>query len=261
LTKCLYFGNILRDNKNVCRTGKLFLLLGHLVNVTFSNARDKGDALKCRYWASNGRKDTLKYPMYTLYRLVAHYVHVISQARALAALPLVISATAVQAASPIAPYTMSLDTSTPQAVTVSHQPAPNFDTEVLQPLRATQAQAKARAAAEAKRAAAAKQAQEAAARAAQAATVSQTAPVVVAGDIDGLLQALRFCEAGGDYTRNSGNGYYGAYQYNIGSWASYGGYARADLAPAAVQDAKAKADIARRGWTPWPSCARRIGAM
>lgn len=34
------------------------------------------------------------------------------------------------------------------------------------------------------------------------------------------LSALRQCEAGGSYSRNSGNGYYGAYQFSIATWNS-----------------------------------------
>lgn len=69
---------------------------------------------------------------------------------------------------------------------------------------------------------------------------------------------LRFCESGGDYSKNTGNGYYGAYQYDISTWAGYGGYARADLAPSAVQDAKAQETFARRGASPWPVCGRYL---
>lgn len=52
------------------------------------------------------------------------------------------------------------------------------------------------------------------------------------------LLALRTCEAGGNYAENTGNGFYGAYQFTIATWNHWNtGYARADLAPASVQDA------------------------
>jgi hypothetical protein len=122
---------------------------------------------------------------------------------------------------------------------------PDFDIEVVAPLKAKQA---------AQAAAAAKQAKLAAARAA--------APkAVYGGTIDGAFALLRQCEAGGNYATNTGNGYYGAYQYNLGTWANYQGYARPDLAPPAVQDAKARETQARRGWSPWPGCARKLGLM
>jgi resuscitation-promoting factor RpfB len=73
------------------------------------------------------------------------------------------------------------------------------------------------------------------------------------------LARLRMCEAGGHYDRNSGNGYYGAYQYDIGTWGGYMGYARADLAPPEVQDQKVYETYLRRGWKPWPTCSVKLG--
>jgi hypothetical protein len=145
---------------------------------------------------------------------------------------------------------------------------PNFDAEVLQPLRATQ-QAKAEAdakAAEAEAARIAAEAEAAALAAKQAATAkaklaaAQTRSVIGPATGDVWYQ-LRMCEAGNDYARNSGNGYYGAYQYNLSTWGGYGGYDRPDLAPPAVQDAKAQETQAARGWSPWPACARKLGLM
>ncbi|HEU5187690.1 MAG TPA: ubiquitin-like domain-containing protein [Candidatus Saccharimonadales bacterium] len=79
------------------------------------------------------------------------------------------------------------------------------------------------------------------------------------GAFQEALARLRACEAGGRYDRNSGNGYYGAYQYDISTWANYQGYARADLAPPEVQDQKAYETYKRRGWQPWPSCRIKLG--
>lgn len=147
----------------------------------------------------------------------------------------------------------STSTHTIQLTTNSYQPlvvasvTPSFDEAVVSPLRAAQA------------------AEEASQKAAQKAKtvvrkVTQKAAPLVIGGSDAFAQ-LRFCEAGGDYTKNTGNGYYGAYQYNIGTWANFGGFARPDLAPPEVQDAKARETQARRGWSPWPSCARKLGLM
>lgn len=79
------------------------------------------------------------------------------------------------------------------------------------------------------------------------------------GSLDDAMARLRACEAGGNYNRNSGNGYYGAYQYNISTWANYGGYALPSDAPAAVQDQKAAETYKRRGWQPWPGCTVKLG--
>ena len=77
------------------------------------------------------------------------------------------------------------------------------------------------------------------------------------GGFAGALSQLRSCE--GSYTSNTGNGYYGAYQYDISTWANFGGYANASLAPPAVQDEKAWQTYKSRGWSPWPSCSRKLG--
>ena len=81
--------------------------------------------------------------------------------------------------------------------------------------------------------------------------------VSFAGDV--WLQ-LRLCESGGDYTKNTGNGYYGAYQFSPGTWDSMGtGYGYAHEAPPEVQDSAAQRLQARSGWGQWPSCARKMG--
>lgn len=62
-----------------------------------------------------------------------------------------------------------------------------------------------------------------------------TAPV--SGNLGSWLSKLRQCESGGNYQDNTGNGYYGAYQFSTSTWNSLNtGYARADLAPPSVQD-------------------------
>jgi Transglycosylase-like domain len=138
-------------------------------------------------------------------------------------------------------YEVKLNTASGDPVSVQGPKQPNYDTDVLDPLHAAQAAA-----------AAAK----AARRTYRPATVK---PVVVPGT--DVWAQLRYCESGGDYTRNSGNGYYGAYQYSLSTWGGYDGYARPDLAPPAVQDAKAKATQAARGWYPWPACASKLGLL
>lgn len=58
------------------------------------------------------------------------------------------------------------------------------------------------------------------------------------GSLADWLYKLRMCESGGNYQANTGNGYYGAYQFADATWDHWGtGYTRADLAPPAVQDA------------------------
>ncbi len=70
-------------------------------------------------------------------------------------------------------------------------------------------------------------------------------------------RAVRQCESGGNYRINTGNGYYGAYQFSHGTWLGVGGgrYARtADKAPAWAQDHMAYRLFKKSGWGPW-GCA------
>lgn len=148
-------------------------------------------------------------------------------------------------------YTLTLNTSVISALQLKSNKG-TFDSDIVAPLKAAQiakAEAEAKAAAEAA----------AAATKVTVATSQKTAPNIIGGS--DAFARLRFCEAGGDYTKNTGNGYYGAYQYNIGTWANFGGYARPDLAPPEVQDAKARETQARRGWSPWPACSRKLGLL
>ena len=77
------------------------------------------------------------------------------------------------------------------------------------------------------------------------------------GSFSEALSRLRSCE--GSYSSNTGNGYYGAYQYDIGTWGGYKGYPNAAAAPPAVQDQKAWETYQGRGWQPWPSCKNSMG--
>lgn len=77
------------------------------------------------------------------------------------------------------------------------------------------------------------------------------------GSFSEALARLRSCE--GSYTSNTGNGYYGAYQFDKRTWGKYGGYEVASDAPASVQDEKAWQTYKARGWQPWPTCKIKMG--
>ena len=70
---------------------------------------------------------------------------------------------------------------------------------------------------------------------------------------------LRQCESGGNYRINTGNGFYGAYQFDRGTWNGLGYPGTANQAPPATQDAAARKLQSQRGWQPWPACSRMLG--
>jgi hypothetical protein len=71
---------------------------------------------------------------------------------------------------------------------------------------------------------------------------------------------LRACESGGRYNINSGNGFYGAYQFHPRTWRGLGFPGLPHQAPPEMQDEAARKLQARSGWGQWPVCSRRIGA-
>lgn len=74
------------------------------------------------------------------------------------------------------------------------------------------------------------------------------------------IKFLGNCESGMTASRNSGNGYYGAFQFSIGTWNSMGtGYERADLAPLEVQKDAVQRLVARSSiFTQFPGCASQM---
>ncbi|MBF6215308.1 transglycosylase family protein [Nocardia puris] len=77
-----------------------------------------------------------------------------------------------------------------------------------------------------------------------------------------IWDALARCESNGNWSINTGNGYYGGVQFDQNTWARQGGlkYApRADLATREEQIAIAEVTRARQGWGAWPSCTSRLG--
>ena len=80
---------------------------------------------------------------------------------------------------------------------------------------------------------------------------------VVTGDV---WARLRQCESGGRYTTNTGNGFFGAYQFHPRTWRNLGYPGLPHEAPPELQDEAAQRLQARSGWGQWPVCSRRIGA-
>jgi LysM repeat protein len=71
------------------------------------------------------------------------------------------------------------------------------------------------------------------------------------------------CESGGNWSINTGNGYYGGLQFTQSTWNANGGQAyapRADLASRDAQIAVAQHVLASQGWGAWPVCSVKAGA-
>ncbi len=67
---------------------------------------------------------------------------------------------------------------------------------------------------------------------------------------------LRFCESTEQYDISTGNGYYGAYQFDLITWVGVGGEGDPSEAPPEEQDARARYLYHLNGWYPWPVCGR-----
>jgi resuscitation-promoting factor RpfA len=76
---------------------------------------------------------------------------------------------------------------------------------------------------------------------------------------DPVWGRLRRCESGGRYDINTGNGFYGAYQFVPSTWRGLGFPGMPHQAPPHVQDEAAQKLQARSGWGQWPACTRKLG--
>ena len=63
----------------------------------------------------------------------------------------------------------------------------------------------------------------------------------------GIWDRIAACESGGNWAANTGNGYYGGLQFNLGTWQSYGGSGRPDQNSREQQIAVAERVARRRG--------------
>ncbi len=69
--------------------------------------------------------------------------------------------------------------------------------------------------------------------------------------LGGVWACIRQAESSGNYADNTGNGYYGAYQFLESTWLSVGGSGLPSDAPPAEQDMRAQMLQQRSGWGQW----------
>nr|WP_300336800.1 resuscitation-promoting factor [Actinomyces sp.] len=87
-------------------------------------------------------------------------------------------------------------------------------------------------------------------------TAADSGGTAASGDV---WAALAQCESGGNPATNTGNGYYGMYQFSLGTWQALGGSGLPSEASAEEQTAMAQKLQARSGWGQWPACTSRLG--
>ncbi len=97
----------------------------------------------------------------------------------------------------------------------------------------------------------------------QPATVSHTVPVQHYTTVvnAGIWDQLAACESGGNWSINTGNGFYGGLQFTLATWLSVGGTGYPNQASREEQIARAQILQARSGWGNWPACASKLGLL
>ncbi len=75
----------------------------------------------------------------------------------------------------------------------------------------------------------------------------------------GVWDRLAECESGGNWSINTGNGYYGGVQFSLSSWRAVGGSGYPHQNSRAEQIKRAEMLLDLQGWGAWPSCSRQLG--
>ena len=92
---------------------------------------------------------------------------------------------------------------------------------------------------------------------AQESTASVPAAPVAAGG--SVWDSLAACESGGNWSINTGNGFYGGLQFTQSSWNAVGGSGLPSNASRDEQIMRGQMLQARQGWGAWPACTAKLG--
>jgi LysM repeat protein len=97
--------------------------------------------------------------------------------------------------------------------------------------------------------------------------VAIAAPLMAAGSASAATtsewDAVAQCESGGNWSINTGNGYYGGLQFSASTWAAYGGTAyaaTADQASKSQQITIGEKVLAAQGKGAWPTCGTGLSS-
>ena len=104
--------------------------------------------------------------------------------------------------------------------------------------------------------------------AALAVTAALAAPLLAAGSANAASVStwdkVAQCESSGNWSINTGNGYYGGLQFSLSTWDAYGGTAYATYPNQATKDqqiAVAERVLVHQGRGAWPVPRHRPGAL
>jgi hypothetical protein len=71
--------------------------------------------------------------------------------------------------------------------------------------------------------------------------------------------ALAECETNSDWSKNTGNSFFGGLQFQMSSWLEVGGQGQPDGTPREEQIYRADKLRQLQGWQAWPNCAAQLG--
>lgn len=92
-----------------------------------------------------------------------------------------------------------------------------------------------------------------------AAPAAPAAPVVASGSV---WDSIAMCEATGDWSINTGNGFSGGLQFTPSTWSEFGGGEYAPMAHQASREQQidiAEKVLSVQGWGAWPACTSKLG--
>ena len=88
--------------------------------------------------------------------------------------------------------------------------------------------------------------------------LTTSAPAIASGSVWDRLAA---CESGGNWSINTGNGYYGGLQFTLATWRAVGGSGYPHQNSREEQIKRGQILQSRSGWGQWPQCAAKLGLL
>ena len=76
---------------------------------------------------------------------------------------------------------------------------------------------------------------------------------------NGVWDDLAMCESSGNWSINTGNGFYGGLQFTLQTWHGFGGTGMPNEASRSEQIEVAERILAVQGWVAWPACSTKLG--